>query len=476
MENESNRIKIPSTSLSLEIVRILQDEHGIEPKKSAMGCLELSFTPEELGLITKLKITNPAEGDLRGIELLPNLEVLEIESSIDPDFTHPKDVCSIDDRDVDEIAKCKSLKSLSVVNQNNITWLNVLGLNQLNQLVVTNNKNLEQIYGLDTIPDLWVLKCYGNNLLYEIKNLEQIILGTDETHLDVLLFPNAIGYNHITGEYNETAVKRILEQGNYRQNSWREGLPNNRFIPITSYQMIQMHNKACEILDSNVSEYASDRDVVVGIENYMARNISYDKKALRHSRTHTVDIDSETKMQVGPKNGINGAYNAIMFGTSVCEGYTRAMQYMLKLKGIKSHNVYCFGEKDNTGTSHLKIKISPYHSFIFPKDGGHSIICIDDIDYLYDDPCWNACLYQKGDHSMPYILNTKDEISETHTLSFNERFFDSRVKMPRRIIEESIRSNRLFIENRARTSDVMRTRDRAHKRAKGVILEKGQDI
>lgn len=40
------------------------------------------------------------------------------------------------------------------------------------------------------------------------------------------------------------------------------------------------------------------------------------------------------RMRVGPAGGTNGAYNAIMENTCVCEGYTRAMQYLLKLKGI----------------------------------------------------------------------------------------------------------------------------------------------
>ena len=102
------------------------------------------------------------------------------------------------------------------------------------------------------------------------------------------------------------------------------------------------------------------------------------------------------RMRVGPAGGTNGAYNAIMENTCVCEGYTRAMQYLLKLKGINSHNVDCYAGKDTTHMADSKGE-NKYTTYKLPTDGYHSIICIDDYYSLYDDPCWNACRYQKGD-------------------------------------------------------------------------------
>lgn len=120
------------------------------------------------------------------------------------------------------------------------------------------------------------------------------------------------------------------------------------------------------------------------------------------------------------QDGANGAYNAFIYGTCVCEGYTRAMQYLLRLKGIKSHNVHCITGEDKLHMSTDK-QDDMYKTYDLPDDGYHSIISIDDINYLYDDPCWNAGRYQKGNKSMPWTLLTKEEISKDHTLSFNER-------------------------------------------------------
>ena len=77
-----------------------------------------------------------------------------------------------------------------------------------------------------------------------------------------------------------------------------------------------------------------------------------------------------------------------------------------------------------------------YKIYDLPDDGYHSIISIDDVDCLYDDPCWNAGRYQRGDKSMPWTLLTKEEISRDHTLSFNERNIDNNtLNVPRSAIQ-----------------------------------------
>jgi hypothetical protein len=57
-----------------------------------------------------------------------------------------------------------------------------------------------------------------------------------------------------------------------------------------------------------------------------------------------------------------------------------------------------------------------------PKTGYHSICRVDRSGgCYYCDPCWDACSYQKGDKSLPYLLLTKEQISKDHTLSFDEQ-------------------------------------------------------
>ena len=146
----------------------------------------------------------------------------------------------------------------------------------------------------------------------------------------------------------------------------------------------------------------------------MAENVAYDYASL-NSHTHT---RTDNGIAYGPISGANGAYNAIIYGTSVCEGYTRAMQYLLKLKNIKTRNVYCFATQEDLGLA--SSQIDEYFTPVLPKEGSHSIICIDDYNSLYCDPCWDACTYQKGFKSLPYTLLNKNEMSKDHALAFSE--------------------------------------------------------
>ena len=348
MNNEDKMVKLPSR-LGLIVWEILQKEHNIQPRKDKMEMMDFNFTEEELGLITSLNLQNLSEGDLKGISLLPNLQVLSVESKGLTSYKRPNDILSIGEMDVEEIGKCKSLQALSIVNQAKVEFLDLTDLTNLNSLTITDNSHLEEIYGINNLNDLWILNCYGNERLHHIDGLDKMILQNEDlskVNLDLLLFPDAIGYDHLTGKYNKDSVKQLEEFSQFGDVSWCETLNGNRgIIKTNTNQMIQLHNKCCQILSENVPNSASTRDTIIGIEGYLARNVKYDDDALKNGRVHTEGSVLGTRMKVGQKDGTNSAYNALMLNSCVCEGYTRGMQYLLKLKGIASHNVYCYGVK-----------------------------------------------------------------------------------------------------------------------------------
>lgn len=470
MENEGKKIELPR-GLGLAVWKILKEEHNIEPRKNKVGLIEFHFTEEELGLIKKIEFTNPAPGNLQGISLLPKLQTLNIKSHAVTAHLQQKDIPSITDAEINEIQKCTSLKNLSIVNQAKVGALNVSKLKNLQQLVVTHNQHLDEIWGMEELENLWILECYGNNRLHSIKNLDKVIQKNQELSkldLDVLLFPNAIGYNTNTGEYNRQALEQIQDM---QTTSWKESLNGNRAIKINTNQMIQLHNKACKINAENIPSSAEIRDTIIGIEMYLARNVKYDYDAMEKGHTSGYMVDN-VRIVKGPAVGANGAYNALVDNKCVCEGYTRGMQYLLKLRGINSHNVDCYGEPDTTYMASNKEE-SKYTTYRMPDSAEyHSIICIDDYDYLYDDPCWNACYYQQGDKSMPWLLKTKEEISQDHTLSFDERYIENNLsKQPSDIIQASIQRNDLFRAARTRQDSVNSTRNTIKQQVKGQIIQ-----
>lgn len=421
----SNLISIP-LSLSLKIHEELRKKE-IEPRFDKNGLLSCEFTNEELAMIDTLVFENPGSGNLKGIELLPNLKHLTIKSKGNGSYTQEKNLASISDEDGYCISKCHNLVLLEIENQTKLSFIDVEELKNLNVLSLNRNARLEEIYGLESLTKLYELGCVGNESLTQIKDLDKIILNNtemDTLNLDLLLFPDAVGYNIQNMDMNQD----VLQKFSSMTITWEEILSSGKNIKINNSQMMMMHKKACEALLEYVPQYCGKETAVLGIEQYLSENVKYDYKAVdseSHSHFSTFSFgDKEVNMLSGPLGGANGAFNAFIYNTCVCEGYTRAMQYLLRLEGIKSHNVHCISGEDTLHMSSDKGD-NQYKIYNLPDDGYHSIISVDDIYCLYDDPCWNAGRYQRGDKSMPWVLRTKNEISKDHTLSFGERNIDN---------------------------------------------------
>lgn len=447
------KIKLPS-SLALAVYKVLGIPHRLEK----FGLVDTSFTEEELASVKKLTFVNPALNTLKGIELLPNLEVLNVDSNINSEYSPKRMRASIGFDDAVAIGKCKKLKQLKVTNQSNLEYLDVSQLTNLECLEISNNEMLEEIDGLGNLNKLWSIDLYGNNRLKyrndkkrEMNGIYSVIKNNPELcymRIDSLMFPDAIGYRQ-NGTYDGEMLKRIEQIGDV---TWAEKFGKNKIIKLNTQQIITMHNKACQALKEYVPNGAPSYDIVMGIEKYLAENVKYDYQSItgeKTSHTSSQKIEIENKnvnLAQGPLHGANGAFNAFMYGTCVCQGYTRAMQYMLRLKGINSHDVACIAGRDTIGMADSN-KEDKYTVYRLPYDGYHSIICIDDMDSLFCDPCWDAGRYQRGDKSFKYALRTKSEISQDHTLSFDEaNISNDSSSVSRESLSDSIKRGEIFMQ------------------------------
>jgi len=476
---ETKKTRLP-VSLALTVARILRDKHNIDHWK---GSFDDSFTTEELSKITELSFDDNSggQGCCTGIELLPNLKKLSIQSHKNTAYVSPDDIVSIGDKDVASIEKCKSLETLKIENQERLSWLDVSLLTNLRKLEVVGNPNLEQLDGLDKVPLLNSLTCFGNEGLFKIEKLDKTIESKphlQHLNLDVLLFPSAIGYQY-SGQTNEKAIGKIKRIASNGGCCWTQAVvASNKTVDgfgttitqgttyhcrLSNPQMIEMHNCACQILEDNVQHASSTLRTVVGVENYLARKVSYDRE--------------HAKEKEGIAHGDNGAYNCLVKKYCVCEGYARGMQYLLALKGIRSHTVHCIGGKpDEKGISNLTTTLNRF-TLVQPDLGRlHSILRVDDCYCYYCDPCWDAGKYQhtgaKKDQTLPYCLLTKSEISKTHTLSIQERVFNEGQKKSRTDIADEIRYNELFLKTKASQMEAQRKQLGPQKPApvRGMIL------
>ena len=462
---EYEKIKLP-VSLGMAVSKYLMNEKGISPQINQYGLMEFRFLPEELEMVKRIELSNVKKDALEKIKHLKNLETLIIsnedghhENSENAE-AHESEEYSIEDRDFIDIAQCENIKNLTIIAQNKLKRIDLNYFKNLQYLELRCNKNLEEIEAGRDIDKLEAFICCDNEKLKNTEEIGRIVernLKLSKLIIDVMNFPDAIEYDYHSGEYNKEIVERLKKISSVQFEECFEG---DRIIKLTLKDMIKMHNKACKILHLYVQDTANKKDVIVGIDNYLAKNVEYDEKAATHvhvdlNENDCIESEKEFRFVKSPSHGASGAFNALVYNQCICEGYTRAMQYLLKLKGIKSHDVYCrpkVREKNFFNTEEENSKVGQYK--IMFEDEYHSILCVDDYYLLYVDACLDAKFYRKGDKTFPFLLKTKEQIEETHQFVSNQDDVMNRYsEQSEQSIINSIRNTELHIETKIRTGE-----------------------
>jgi len=441
MENET--VKLPlkiATRVEAELIK-----QGVIESKP--GRFQIAFTEEQLSHITSLEFINPIEGDLSCLTHFKNLTKLEVSTKGDLRYNPDKKLSGISFNDMVAIEGLESLEDLKITNQRNLEFVDLSKLKNLKSLSLTRNPNLQQITGLTTNDSIKSLE------IYDCESLEKIVdkkIGNPQTtlsdficnnrnleslNLDMLLFPQVIGYNVRNKNYDMNSIDRLKHIKNIK---WSESCAN-RLISISNSQMYDIHQKAIQIVDETCPGFNA-LDNVISINRWLAENVRYDYNALNLRKETNGKIYSHIGLVAakdgpmkgalipsGPTNGPNGLYNALKFKFCVCEGYSRAMQYMCGLKGITTSKVSCIAKEDNTGYVDSSKSIDSPEYMKLPDDGFHSNCRVDyqGNGYYYCDPCWNAGCFQANNKSLPYTMLTQNEIKKTHTLCFYERGISS---------------------------------------------------
>lgn len=156
---DTGLIKLPM-KLGLKINEILKEKIQFIPRENKMGLLSCEFTIDELALIDRLSFENPVQGDIEGVELLPNLKSLIIKSVGNTTYTQDKYVNSISNKDGSCIAKCKNLEELDIENQAKLSFMDISQMKRLHFLSAKRNAGLEEIYGLGSLEGLWRVRLF----------------------------------------------------------------------------------------------------------------------------------------------------------------------------------------------------------------------------------------------------------------------------------------------------------------------------
>ena len=349
------------------------------------------FYEEEFELVREIVIDKDS---LQYIDLFPNITSLTINGLEELDGFQIKNI----------IDKYPNLENLIIKGQEQLQFLDVSKLKNLKHLEIVSNRGLHRVVGLDKIDGLEQLTFYDNSTYLKEEELCEIVskLSQNGTHcnLDVLYMPtmNQIG---------------ISNPENF---NWCESVGLGIHGDELKYETKELEEavkKAQEI----VSQYIKPTDTTIQkyaiLYQWMCENVKYDHEALDNGHIHTKQGKS-----VGQLGGTNGTVNGLVYGSCVCEGYSKSMQMLLKLCGIPSFDVCGIAEDPK--------KMMPSWNIDGKKkmhEGDHSILKVNiDGQCYYSDVTWDANRFQH-DRERQYFLLSKKDITSDHKLVGEDRVF-----------------------------------------------------
>lgn len=360
------------------------------------------FTQEELDSITELNICYEEVGDIKGLEKLQNLKKLSIISGdsnlyakiengeIDEESPYYREKNNIDDFNM--LGKLKNIEELRIESEENLFKLDVTDMKKLKKLELINNMNLKEVIGLNETENLEkILMSKNGTGNLELKEFD--IIGAVENRklkeviLDVDVFPNLI-------KKFPQLVEKIekYEENNEKVYTWIENKSTyehweNKF---STRDVKEMDRKVAEILQNIIEPEYTEIEKTLAIYNYITDNVDYDYKMLEFDERMQKDVryslflegrSNKSSYSIINKRilGKQSAFNAIMKGKAVCQGYSQMMHYMLTKENIESREIGCIA---NQITEEQELE---------DKEINHSVIRVKtDDDWYYYDPTWDA--------------------------------------------------------------------------------------
>lgn len=335
-----------------------------------------TFMEEEFELVRNITIDKDT---LEYIDLFPNIISITINGNAELNNLQIKSL----------LDKYPKLETLIIKGQEQLQFLDLNNLTKLKHLELISNRGLHRIVGLDIIDDLENLTFYDNSTYSNENELCTVIseLTKKGTHcdLDVLYMPTMIQIG-------------IPNPENY---NWCESVGLGIYGDELKYETKELE-QAVEKAKEIVSKYIKSSDTALQkyaiLYQWMCENIRYDN-------------DADKGKTVGKFGGTNGTVNGLVYGSCVCEGYSKSMQMLLKLCKIPSFDISCIAEDPKKVMTSWNIDGKKRM-----HEGDHSIlkVNIDGMCY-YSDVTWDANRFQHNVQRKFFLLS-KEDILKDHKL------------------------------------------------------------
>lgn len=386
---------------------------------------QTEFMEDELKYVTSLRIDSEV---LDYIDLFPNLKSINFEG-----------VNEISNEELTDILnKYPNLESLKVINESCIQRIDLSNLNNLKELEIISNQNLRVVDGLDD-KNLEKITFYNNELFgkKDTENFCKIIYDNayngSECNIDVLYMDDFLKY------LKENNLKLEFVKDNI---SWSEELKygaysNQDSITYTTDQLKKAYDKARKIVKKYIRTGDSQEERFAILYEWMCENVKYDYDAIDKGYTNSKDGIAR-----GRKNGTNGSVNALLYGECVCQGYTKTMEMLLRICGVRSYDTACIINDKKIPEISIDGKKAADHS-------DHSILKVNLGGRIYySDVTWDAARFQKGEERK-YFLLSKEDIEKNHKLVGEGGVFSARESVSKERMNELLS----FAKKRIKESD-----------------------
>lgn len=391
-----------------------------------------TFFEYELELVRELELD---KSTMEYIDLFPNITSLTIDGE--------KGLSSEDFKRVFD--KYTNLEQLTIKGQAGIQLVNVSGMKNLKALTLVSNGSLHRVIGLDKLDELEQVTIYDNDTYATVEELCQHMAKLSKNgtkcNLDVLYMPDM----KKTGIPNPDNFK------------WCESVGLGLFgdeLKYTTKELEEAVDKAEEVISKYIKPTDNDKEVYAILYQWVCKNIKYDDESL-DSRVHTIQ-----GKEVGQFGGMNGTVNGLVYGSCVCEGYSKSMQMLLKLCGIPAFDIGCF--TSDTPMSRFNITGKKR-----TREGTHSILKVNlDGTCYYSDVTWDADRIQNG-YPRKYFLLSKEDISKDHKLIGEKDVWATQKSVP----NDEFQTLMKFAQERIATVDSEFAKKETEKRHRNTIAQ-----
>lgn len=361
-----------------------------------------SFLETDFRRVTKINYT----GDALDPRIFTNL------TSITFDYKP-----QVDTSIINEILKnFPNIEELRIRNQSTIQLLDLSRLSKLKKLEITSNKNLIKVIGFNS--GLSNIKFYDNPLYressdlckYVFKNLEHGLSAS----IDALYYPEMYRViNSFDGDKQELYdllalyvkwIEKLTEERKTDFDDVSDEIPNDHTITYKTLQMNLIHQRASSLVSTLLKNEDSEEEKLIILYLWLCKNVRYEEPKKKEEPT--------------------GTFSSLLSGKSSYKGYTKTLEYILKLAGFKVYEVPC--TFINPNPEEIKNKLN---YFILK-------ISIDGKVY-YFDPRLDASRFQDGKNkylprfmiSIEDVLRNYKTINESGSFSGDSISFKDKIKL-----------------------------------------------